>query len=169
MTAVRLAPKRQWVHRLKYRVFVRLPPSLATLPPMTFVLGPFGDVVTFPDGLTYLSYYPISIQGWSFDFEPPRDWEAPCDGKPNPTFARELAERVVHRLDEAVPGLRESRIAYVDAGAIFTWGKTDIDDPYSELHDRYDVGVEEADGYYSIDTGKYTMAPLFADQLARML
>ena len=164
-----VAPKRDWVYRLKYRVFVRLPPDLEGMPPMTFVIGPYGDIVPFPSGLTYLSYYPISIQGWTSDLEPPRDWEAPCDGRPDPEFARDLARRVVTRLDEAIPGLAASIIAHVDAGAIFTWGRTDIDDPASELHDRFDVGVEAHDGYFSIDTGKFTTAPLFADRLARLV
>ena len=164
-----LAPKRDWVHRLKYRVFVRAPAALSRLPPMTFVLGPYGDIVTYPDGLTYLSYYPLSIQGWSSDLEPPREWDAACDGKPDPCVGRDLATRVIDKLDEVLPGLRESTVAHVDAGAIFTWGKTDIDDPESELHDRFDVGIEAADGYFSVDTGKYTTAPLFADQLERML
>jgi hypothetical protein len=43
------------------------------------------------------------------------------------------------------------------------------DDPASELHNRYDVGVEAHDGYFSIDTGKFTAAPLFADHLARLV
>lgn len=163
-------PKRDWVYRLKYRVFVRLPPDLeGLLPPMTFVIGPYGDIVPFPCGLTYLSYYPISIQGWTSDLEPPRGWEAPCDGRADPAFAGDLARRLVARLDEAIPGLGASEIVHVDAGAIFTWGQTDIDDPASELHDRFDVGVEAYDGYFSIDTGKFTTAPLFADRLSRLV
>ena len=165
-----VAPKRAWVHRLKYRVFVRLPPALeGRLPPMTFVIGPYGDIVPFPEGLTYLSYYPLCIQGWTSDLEPPRDWDAPCDGRPDPEFARHLARELVTKLDDAIPGLGASAIAHVDAGAIFTWGDTDIDDPESELHDRYDVGVEAYDGYFSIDTGKFTTAPLFADRLTRLV
>jgi glycine/D-amino acid oxidase-like deaminating enzyme len=164
-----VAPKRDWVYRLKYRVFVRLPPDLEGLPPMTFVIGPYGDIVPFPSGTTYLSYYPICIQGWTSDLEPPRAWEAPCDGQPDPEFAMDLARRLVTRLDDAIPGLGASSIVHVDAGAIFTWGRTDIDDPASELHNRFDVGVEAYDGYFSIDTGKFTTAPLFADRLARLV
>jgi hypothetical protein len=164
-----ISPKREWVHRLKYSVFVRLPPDLSALPPMTFVIGPYGDIVTLPSGLTYLSYYPLSIQGWTTAVEPPRAWEAPCDGRPDPAFARDLAARLIEKLDAAIPGLRASTLAHVDAGAIFTWGRTDIDDPASELHDRFDVGVEAHDGYFSIDTGKFTTAPLFADALTRLV
>jgi hypothetical protein len=49
---------------------------------------------------------------------------------------------------------------------IVCWGATDIDDPSSELHRRRDIGVHDHDGYFSIDTGKLTCAPLFATELA---
>jgi hypothetical protein len=55
------------------------------------------------------------------------------------------------------------------AGTIFAWGSTDIDDPKSDLHERRAIGVRAYDGYFSIDTGKLTCAPLFADQLAKQL
>lgn len=50
----------------------------------------------------------------------------------------------------------------VSGGVITAWGETDISDPASELHRRYEIGVNSAEGHHSIDTGKYTMAPLFA-------
>ena len=80
-----------------------------------------------------------------------------------------LAERVIKELSFAVPGLEEATIKKVDAGAIFSWGETDIDDPRSEIHERFDVGVHAYDGYFSIDTGKFTTAPLFADHLQQLL
>ena len=46
--------------------------------------------------------------------------------------------------------------------------KTDIDDVNSELHRRFDIGVHESDGYYSIDTGKFTSAPFFANKLQNL-
>jgi len=55
-------------------------------------------------------------------------------------------------------------VELVDGGAIFAWGSSDIDDPLSGLHERYDAGVRGADGYFSIDTGKFTTAPLFSQQ-----
>ena len=68
-----------------------------------------------------------------------------------------------------VQGLRGCGIDVVDAGVIFSWGATDIDDPASELHRRHDIGVRASDGYFSVDTGKLTCAPLFAARLADLL
>jgi hypothetical protein len=42
---------RPWLHRLKYGVSFRLPPGVSSPPSATFVLGPFGEVVNYADGL----------------------------------------------------------------------------------------------------------------------
>ncbi len=54
----------------------------------------------------------------------------------------------------------------VKGGVIFAWGETDIDDPDSGLHERHAIGTRSSEGYHSIDTGKLTMAPLFAQVAA---
>jgi hypothetical protein len=55
---------------------------------------------------------------------------------------------------------------WVKGGAIVAWGKTDIDDPHSELHRRYEIGIQSRGRYHSVDPGKLTMAPYFAEQCA---
>ena len=52
---------------------------------------------------------------------------------------------------------------------IFAWGKTDIDDGKSELHQRHQIGILDADGYFSINTGKLTCAPYFAREVGDLL
>jgi hypothetical protein len=52
---------------------------------------------------------------------------------------------------------------------IVAWGETDIYDPGSELHRRYEIGVTSAGRYHSIDPGKLTMAPFFAEQCAQRI
>ena len=54
----------------------------------------------------------------------------------------------------------------VRGGAIVAWGDTDIDDPESELHRRYEIGVSTNGTYHSVDPGKLTMAPYFAEVCA---
>ena len=54
----------------------------------------------------------------------------------------------------------------VRGGVITAWGSTDIDDRSSELHNRYDIGVNSDGRYHSVDTGKLTMAPHFAQVCA---
>ena len=160
-----LAPGREWVYRLKYRLLGELPQQLAALPSLSVVLGPFGDVVVNQSNQTIFSWYPTCMRGWSTDVVPPHSWETACDGRADGRVTKGIARDTLQRLDEIIPGIGHSRIDDVDAGIIFSWGRSDIDDPNSELHKRHDVGPQSYDGYFSVDTGKLTCAPLFAGQL----
>jgi hypothetical protein len=57
----------------------------------------------------------------------------------------------------------------VKGGAIVAWGKTDIYDPESELHCRYKIGITSAGRFHSVDPGKLTMAPYFAEVCAERI
>ena len=70
-----------------------------------------------------------------------------------------------------VPSLRaldsqQLKDVTVKGGVIVAWGQTDIYDPASELHRRFEIGVTSAGRFHSIDPGKLTMAPYFADTCA---
>jgi hypothetical protein len=54
----------------------------------------------------------------------------------------------------------------VKGGVIVAWGETDIYDPNSELHRRYEIGVTSNRQFHSVDPGKLTMAPYFAQVAA---
>ena len=162
------APARRWVHRLKYRLLGRLPAVLGALPSFTLVLGPFGDVVTWPSGRVYLSWYPTCLRGWCSELAVPDSWQAPCNGTVAPQTAREITRHALAALDRILPGLGAATIDTVDAGIITAWGETDITDPESGLHARHEVGPWARDGWISVDTGKLTTAPLFATQAAAL-
>jgi len=156
-------PNRPWLHRLKYGVSFRLPPDVKPPPSATFVLGPFGEVVTYGDGLIYLTWYPECLQAISTDVTPP-DW---ATYPPEPLRSRILAG-TLHALSGIVTSLRNLNAeslpeAGVKGGAITAWGKTDIYDPASELHRRFEIGVTSVGRFHSVDPGKLTMAPYFAE------
>ena len=161
-----LRPNRPWLHRLKYGVSFRLPAGARLPPSATFVSGPFGEVVSYDDGLTYLTWYPVCLQAISGDVTPP-DW---------PTFPAEplrtqLLEGTLGAMAKFVPSLRsldvnELRDVIVKGGVIVAWGQTDIYDPASELHRRFEIGVTSEGRFHSVDPGKLTMAPYFADVCA---
>ena len=164
-----IVPARPWVYRLKYRLVGRLPERLADMPSLTMMLGRFGDVVNYGDGRAYLSWYPTCLQGWSSDVVVPETWMGPCREGVAVTEARDLVEGTLRAMDSIVPGLGDCRIDSVAAGVIFSWGATDIDDLSSELHRRDDIGPAMHDGYITVNTGKLTTAPLFADRVAHLL
>lgn len=162
-----LDPAPGWLHRLKYRVVVRLPMALAGAPSVTMVLGRYGDVVVRPDGSGYLSWYPVGLKGWSHDLAPPDAWDPPCRGAVAPADAHEIAARTLAAIDRWYPGMSQATPIEVDAGVIVAHGQTDVDDPASGLHARTRVGVASSDGYHSVETGKLTTAPLFGVRAAQ--
>ena len=161
-------PRRAWVHRLKYRLLGRLPAALRELPSFTLVLGPFGDIVTWPSGRAYLSWYPACLRGWSSEVTTPEAWQTACRGEVAPRVARDVAVSALQELDRVVPGLGATAVDTVDAGIITAWGATDIKDPGSGLHERHEVGPWAVEGWVSVDTGKLTTAPLFGERAAAL-
>jgi glycine/D-amino acid oxidase-like deaminating enzyme len=167
--ALGLTPGRPWLHRLKYGVSFTLPKGLERPPSATFVSGPFGEVVSYPDRLTYLTWYPTCIHGMSAEVTPP-DWQT----NPDEPLRSRILEGTLQAMAEVVPSLAaidpaSLTDARVKGGAIVAWGETDIYDPSSELHRRYEIGVSSHGRYHSIDPGKLTMAPLFADRCAERI
>jgi hypothetical protein len=143
--------------------------SGGTHPSTTVVLGPFGDIVDYGTGDHYLSWYPAGRLGWSTALAPP-EWPT----RPEPLKAVEIACETVRHLASVLPGVATFSKAAgitpdVRGGVIFNWGDTDVDDPDSEMHCRSEVGVHRAGRFLSIDTGKYTLAPLFGVEAADVI
>ncbi|MEO0914175.1 MAG: FAD-dependent oxidoreductase, partial [Pseudomonadota bacterium] len=70
-------PSRGHVWRLKRAVQIRRPDAMTRLPTVTMVIGPYGDIVPYPDGRTYLSWYPVGCISRSSERAVPGAWEAP--------------------------------------------------------------------------------------------
>ncbi len=156
-----------WVHRLKYRVIARVPERLRNGPSATIVVGRYGDVVMWPNGTACFSWYPLGLQGWSDDVSPPASWEGACKGEIEADLAETIARGTLAAIDSWYPGAAESEPVSVDAGVIVAYGKSDVDDPKSGLHQRTRVGVNSFDDYHSLDPGKLTTAPFFGLQAAQ--
>jgi len=57
----------------------------------------------------------------------------------------------------------------VKGGVIVAWGKTDIYDRASELHRRHEIGITSEGRFHSVDPGKLTMVPYFAELCAERI
>jgi hypothetical protein len=159
-------PERPWLWRMKHFLRIRAADDSANIPSATIVLGPFGDVVNYMTGEIYLSWYPDSCQDRSSDLKPPTTW-LPA----TPEFSASLRVSMPQALSEIVPSLAQLPRQVlaggeINGGIIFAFGKTDVDDPESGLHQRWSIGVRSKGRYHSINTGKYTTAPLFATEVA---
>lgn len=155
-----LARDRLW--RLKYGITLTLT-QRPSLPSITVVLGPFGDLVSFDHDQVYLSWYPACLGGLSSDVSPPA-WTR----EPDPDQARAIVEQSIAGLGRLVPDVLEfdTRSAQVRGGIIFARGQSDIDDPASGLHRRDRIGITSCRGWHSVDPGKYALAPAFAYDVA---
>lgn len=161
----------QHLLRLKYRLLVALPERLRGAPSQTLVLGRFGDIVIHPGGQACLSWYPAGLRGWTDAAQAPASWHRPCQGHPDPAVASAIAEATLRQLDPFLPGLVDATVQQVDAGVIVARGSSDVDDPASGLHSRTAIGLlhHGADGYLSVDQGKWTTAPQLARCVAERL
>lgn len=161
-----LVPEPGWLHRLKFRVIVQLPAALRGAPSVSMVLGRYGDVVIRPNGTAYLSWYPLGLRGWTHEIAPPPSWNGPCRGEVDAEEARSIATATIATIAAWYPGIGESKPLRVDAGVIVAYGRTDVDDAQSVLHERSRIGVTSVDGYHSVEPGKLTTAPLTAKAAA---
>lgn len=161
-----LRPARPWLFRVKY--YLRADAAAPISPPTstTIVLGAFGDVVGYSNGAVYLSWYPAGVRQVSRELQL-SGWPRVLDEE----AAGGIRQSILSGLAGIVPALAKLDRERIEAsevrgGVIFAWGSTDIDDPASELHTRADVGARSYGRYHSINTGKLTLAPLFAKTTA---
>ena len=164
-----LRPRRRWMHRLKYGVSFRLPAGAERPPSATFVSGPFGEVVSYGDGLTYLTWYPVCLRARSAAVSPP-EWPTYPEEPLRSTLLRDTL-RAMAAFVTSLPDIETDDLTDVSVkgGVIVAWGETDIDDPASELHRRYEIGVTSRSRYHTVDPGKLTMAPYFAEICAERI
>jgi glycine/D-amino acid oxidase-like deaminating enzyme len=154
-----LEPAGAVFHRLKFGIWI-------TSQHFAVVQGPYGDLVPFPNGETYMSWYPYCKVAHSDALEPP-DWPLMPAQEQKRGIVRRSAAAIAAICPAARFSEQELAAAHVEGGVICAWGEQDIDWPDSLLHQRRDSGVHTHDrNYHSIDTGKYTLAPLYALEAA---
>lgn len=160
-----LAPERPWLYRYKTAGWIRGPVARGDMPSMTIALGPFGDVVNYGESGVYFSWYPAGLIARSTDLQPP-DWDRDL---PPERVEQAVWESFTHLADLCPPlaalAPAPSAIRPI-GGTIFAWGETDIDEPESRLHTRFETGVHSVGRYHSLNPGKYTLAPYFALETA---
>lgn len=153
----------QWIYRLKYSIYIELNEKLKKLASSyCFIVGAYGDIVLYPKtNLGYLSWYPTCKKAVSTELRPPDSWKVTTEQEKQTIF---LETR--QALSHIIPDLSLCKMTQIKEGVIFSCGndKEDIDVKQSVLHKRDKIGIYQKDGYFSIDPGKYTCAPFFAEE-----
>lgn len=74
-------------------------------------------------------------------------------------------------LSTIIPRLKSKQINNSDLRGnwIYAPATSDVNNPTSALHQRTQVGIIQSGNYFSINPGKYTSAPYFANNLAKKI
>jgi hypothetical protein len=93
---------------------------------LTFVLGPYGDIVTRPgDRAAYLSWYHrVHARLVRRDLAAAGLGHPAVAGQPAAATAETIARETLTALDRIVPASRRAGSEEVDAGVIFSWWAT---------------------------------------------
>jgi len=155
-----------WSNRFRQSLFVRTSEPVHT-PCAIIATGPFGDIKNYNGRDFYLSWYPDGLRVDSSDISPP---ELDSLNMPSHDF---LSNAIFDHLQAYLPWAerireRAERIS-VEGGWVFAAGSGQLSDPSSSLHKRSDYGIFRKGSYISVDTGKYSTAPLLAKSLADTL
>jgi hypothetical protein len=181
-----------WIWRYKVAIKVdALKKGPTGIPSATGILGAFGDVVNHDNGTYYVSWYPLCRIAQSS--EP--DGKKLNDCSHRGIFSRGIKKIVscipsaskfvasmshqmfirdnIREMSAYIPSLADLPVSWrkceLGGGIIMARGSTDIDDPNSVLHQRWAIGPVAHGSYVTVDTGKYCMAPLFAEETADMI
>lgn len=166
--ALGILPPAPYSHRYKFGHRIAVPLAEDRLPSLTYVQGPFGDIVNFRESGLFLSWYPTGRTGMSSDETPP-DWHASYSSEER--FA--VFDKSFEAWQKRCPALATLPVERSDVdpygGVIYALGTTDVDDGTSPLHERFEIGIQSRDRFHSLDTGKFTLIPYWSVRLANRI
>jgi hypothetical protein len=149
----------------RYRVslFVRTNKHVSA-PSAVICTGPFGDIKNYDGRRFYLSWYDSGLRASSNDMNNLDTPRLPQHDK-----ERIAADTALH-LGKLLPCvdviLAAAEDVRVEGGWVFANGRGALSDPESTLHRRERVGIHQSDNWFSVDTGKYSLAPWLAREIA---
>jgi len=156
--------------RLKYGLVVKADDFLRRLNSFTMIHGPYGNFVISPHhSRAFCSWYPSCLKGMIDYGEVPGAWEQACEGFTSDELIEELRISNLENFRNIVPQLTNLEVLTVKGGLILAEGNRDITERDSSFHSRSESPIRESDGYYSVNTSKYTSAPRNTMILEKML
>lgn len=155
-----LPPPERWSHRYRLAAFLTTRAPIA-VPSTVVATGPFGDVKRYDGRRFYVSWYPAGLVAEGHGVAPP----------PVPAVdGRRLLDETLAQVATLVPSVAALPAAvetsHIGGGWVFAAGDGSLADPHATLHRRDRVGLTRRGRYLSVDTGKYSLAPWLAQQVA---
>jgi glycine/D-amino acid oxidase-like deaminating enzyme len=158
-----LAPVPGWSHRYRVSAFLRTRHPVVT-PSVVISVGPFGDVRNYNERDFYLSWYPAGLLAEGGAVAPPTPPRLDSDKRAAIIAAIEV--ELAHRLPWVRGIFAAAEHIALEGGYVFAQGRGSLADRTATLHRRDRFGVVRRGRYISVDTGKYSTAPLMARELA---
>lgn len=156
-----LKTDRPIIHRYKTGLVARERIARAQIPSVTFLVGCYGDSVSYSDS-AYVSWYPSGMILQEARLRPSRS-QIVLERSDQTRIIESTLESLRRLMPGAAGALNGDTSQWrLKGGYITAWGNSGIEERNSELHNRYDVGVHSYGRYHSIDTGKMTLSPIFA-------
>jgi hypothetical protein len=146
----------------RYRVSAFAQIDACELPNFIIVTGPFGDFKNYGSSL-YLSWYPTGLLVDEIARFAP---EAPRVSTERKLAITNLTVRALAEFIPDIARLKEAAHAWnVQGGWVVARGKGPLSKLNSGLHKRDSFGIQRLGSYFSVNVGKYSMAPLLAEQI----
>ena len=159
---VGIGPGEEWSYRYRLALFITTRRRLQT-PSAVVCTGPFGDVKNYNSREFYVSWYPAGLIASGEAVDPPQLRQLDASGR------EAIIDETFQQLGRLVPSVKnvreEAEEVRLEGGWVFAVGRGDLSDPDSTLHRRDRVGVTRTGSYFSVDTGKYSIAPWLALQV----
>ena len=146
--------------RFKHGIITKPQASLSGLDSFTILQGPYGDYVNYPkNNKTYFCWYPSSTKEMIIDQSIPKSWEEACEGQISSSVKEKLVKENFIQFHRLLPTLQSFEDSVIKGGVIVAKGHHDINQIQSLLHQRNELPINQNDGYFSINTSKFTSAP----------
>ncbi len=164
--SVGLAPPLTWTHRYRLSAFVRADRDV-DVPSVVIATGPFGDVKSYTRRDFYLSWYASGLMAEGSGVAPPARPEL------TPAERASVIDGIFDCLGRFLPSVRvlagAVASARLEGGWVYAAGQGSLADPAATLHRRDRLGIRRTGTYVSVDTGKYSVAPALALEVADLL
>lgn len=161
-----IATESDWSHRYRVSAFIRTEQPVRA-GSAVLAVGPFGDVKNYDGRNFYVSWYPAGLLAEGRGIAPP-ECQAP-EGAEKDQVLKAIRDGITRELPMVSSIFEAATDIRVEGGYVFARGHGSLSDPKSTIHGRSRFGVTYCDGYMTVDTGKYSSAPIIAKTLAEDL
>ncbi len=152
--------------RYRLSLFVETSRPLNT-PSAVICTGPFGDVKNYDGRRFYLSWYPAGLVYSSNNMTVPV--LPPQSTTQQQTIIADTFSNLIAHLPK-VEEIRDNAARITLAGGwVFANGRGSLSNPRASVHRRDHVGIHQSGQWFSVDTGKYSIAPWLAKELTQRI